>query len=169
MNIFGLKQVVITDDDGTDPVALPAGMILHVSEVYDNAEFLAEGRRVAARALLTGLEWELEAGGISLDAWAKITGASITAQTLPQAQGGNTYTLSRDSAASPPYVRVYGRSIGDDGQGDVWVKLYRAKITALEGTMREGEFLITACRGVAVFNSSGALYDVVEHQYAVAI
>lgn len=169
MNVFGLKQVVITDSAGANPVTLPAGMVLRVQESYEDADFTAEGLRVAQRALLTGLEWDIEAGGISLDAWAKLTGRSKTTQSLPQGSGGTTYTLAATSAIAVPYVRVYGRSIADDAAGDLHVKIYRAKVTGLEGTFREGEFWVSACRGVAVYDSSGALWDFVQHTYAVGI
>lgn len=169
MNVFGLKQVVIRDIAGTIAVALPASMVFRFQEVYEHAEFLAEGQRVAARSMLVGLEWEIEAGGISLDAWALLTGRTKTTQSHPPAQGGTSYYLMAARAAEVPYVRFYGRSIGDDATGDVHARIYRAKVTGMEGTFREGEFWVSACRGVALFDGSGALYDFVEHQYTISI
>lgn len=162
---FGLRQVVITDENGANSVALPNTLLLHVTPRIETAEFLADGVLVAATAMVIGADWELEAGGISLDAWARLTGLGL-------AQAGSTpnrtWTMSAAGGALFPYCRVYGRAVGDQGSDDVYCRLYRAKLTSLEGSFRRGEFWVTSCAGVAVKHVSGVM-EFVQRETGAAI
>ena len=154
---FGLREVKLYSADGTGVVALPASMMLHLTPDLDEAQFLADGVGVGSTVLVQGLEWELEAGGISLEAYAKLTGQSITsAGTAPN----RTQTLPIVAGGSLPYLRIHGRAIGDSGDG-LLVKIYRCKLNSIEGTFRRGDFLITSCAGYATKHATLGLLDLV--------
>jgi hypothetical protein len=160
---YGLRQVALYSSDGSGKILLPAAMMLHVSPKAVAETFSAEGRNVGAAAFLSGAEWELEAGGLSLEAYAKLTGLSAAASgTTPN----RTLTLSLEAGNIFPYIRIYGRAVAD--AGDVYCRLYRCKLTALEGTFRGKEFWISYASGVAVSNGTLVL-DFVQHETAVAL
>lgn len=160
---FGLRQVVVADEDGENGVTLPSGRTLTFGEVMASTTFEAEGRMVASSSRMTHVEWELEAGGISLAAWAMLTGrsAALTGTTPNQA------TTLVGSAAAMPWVQIYGRSRGDD-DGDVHVRLLRCQVTEMRGGMQRGEFWVSRCRGVAIDGGSG-VYEVVQHETGVSL
>jgi hypothetical protein len=132
---FGLRQVVITDENGANAVALPRGLLLHVTPRIEVAEFAVEGVLVGAAAMVAGADWEVEAGGISLEAWARLTGLTLTAAgSTPN----RTWSMAATGGAVFPYCRIYGRAVGDGAADDVYCRLYRAKLVSLEGTFRRG-------------------------------
>lgn len=160
---FGLRQVALYNSDGTGKLLLPVAMMLHVTPKAESAVFEADGRMVGAAAFLAGAEWELESGGISLEALAQLTGMTAAAAgSTPN----RTLTLSHNAGQQFPYVRLTGRAVSDTG--DVLCKLYRCKVTALEGTFRQKEFWITYCQGIAVSNGS-YVYEFVQEETAAAL
>lgn len=161
---FGIRQIALYGADGTGKVLLPAAMMLHVTPLLETARFEAGGRLVGASSIVAGAEWELEAGGISLEALAKLTGGNAaTLGTTPS----RTLTLSQAAGAQMPYLRIAGRAVAADG-GDVIARLYRCKVEALEGTFRAGEFWVSYAKGVAVSNGS-LVYEFVQQETAAAL
>jgi hypothetical protein len=160
---FGLRQIALYDTAGANTVLLPAALMLHVTPLLETARFEADGHLVGAAGFVAGAEWELEAGGISLEAIAKLTGS--TASQVGSTPN-RTLTLSQDTGAQMPYLRIAGRAVSD--AGDVICRLYRCKVESLEGTFRDGEFWVTYCKGVAVSNGS-IVYEFVQQESAVAL
>ncbi len=161
---FGLREIALYSADGTGKVLLPAAMMLHVTPLLNSVRFEADGRVVGAAGFVAGAEWELEAGGISLEALAKLTGdAAATAGSAPN----RTLTLSHGAGDAMPYLRIAGRALAGDG-GDVFARLYRCKVEALEGTFREGEFWVTYAKGVAV-SDGPRVYEFVQRETAAAL
>ena len=160
---FGLRQIALYNADGTGKLLLPAALMMHVTPLVETARFTADGHLVGAAALVSGAEWELEAGGISLEALAKLTGG--TANQVGSTPN-RTLTLSLDAGAQMPYLRISGRAVSDTG--DVICRLYRAKVEALEGTFRDGEFWVSYAKGVAVTNGS-VVYEFVQQETAAAL
>lgn len=163
---FGLKQVKLTDTAGGTAVALPSAMMLHFTEKTMNTKFMADGIWVAARTIPVGVEWELEAGGISLDAYAKMTGRTATAVgTTPN----RTVTMNADTGTEFPYFRIYGRAVGDIGTDDIYCVIYRCKVQELEGTFRNGEFWVSSCAGIGVDDSTLGLFQFVQRETGAAL
>lgn len=160
---FGLRQIALYNADGTGKLLLPAALMMHVTPLVETARFTADGHLVGAAALVSGAEWELEAGGISLEALAKLTGLSAaTAGSAPS----RTLTLSADAGVVLPYLRIYGRALSD--AGDVVVRLLRCKLEALEGTLRDKEFWVTYAKGVAVSDGT-RVFEFVQEETAAAL
>jgi hypothetical protein len=161
---FGLRQIALYSSDGTGKVLLPTALMLHVTPLLETARFEADGHLVGAASFVAGAEWELEAGGISLEALAKLTGGNaVSVGSTPN----RTLTLSEDAGLHMPYVRIAGRAVAADG-GDIIARLYRCKLEALEGTFRDGEFWVSYAKGVAVTNGS-VVYEFVQQETVAAL
>lgn len=156
---FGIREIQI------DTVPLPISILMAISERIVSVEYEIETGIAAVDAWTDACDWELEAGGISLAAWTALTGRSAsTSGTAPN----RTTTLTAAKSDSFPYVVITGRSVGD-GDDDVYIKLLRAKLTSIEGTLRQREFFITSCAGVAIPDASGDIYQVVQRETAAAL
>lgn len=160
---FGLRQIALYDAAGANKVLLPAALMMHVTTLLQTARFEADGRLVGATAFVAGAEWELEAGGISLEALARLTGDTAT---LTGTTPNRVLTMSAAAGDAMPYVRVYGRALAD--VGDVVCRLMRCKLEALEGTFRTGEFWVTYAKGVAVSNGT-AVYEFAQAETVAAL
>lgn len=163
---FGMYDIKVTDITGTTQVDLPAAMKLTFKERLKTGELSGDDKLQAVASFLEAIEWELEAGGISLEAWAIMTGRTlVTAGTSP----AETKTLTGSGATRLPYFKLYGRSLGD-GDDDVHILIYKAKVTdGLEGTLGDGEFLTTGVKGIGVDDDTNGIYDVVIDETAADV
>lgn len=158
---FGLRQVklVPVSSTGLEITAqaqmLPASRTFSFSESEDFENLDGDDRRWASHGSGPTVEWDLEGGGISLEVWAILSGATVTS-------GGGTKTLTKLVEDSRPEFNVYGRAISDSG-GDFHMVVYRCKSDgSLEASMENGSFLLTTCSGTGFGEnkSSGAkLYE----------
>jgi hypothetical protein len=161
---FGLKEIKVVV--GATVVTLPVARTMSFKERVRSGELSGDDKTVAVVAYSDALEWSLEAGGISLEAWALMTGRTVTTTgTTPS----RVTTLNADAAQTYPYFKIYGKSLGD-GADDVHVKIYKAKLTeALEGEFADGEFFVTSCAGIAVDDGTNGIYDIVQNETAAAL
>ena len=163
---FGLRDLKLTPISGGTQVDLPHAMTLTVKERVVTGELHGDD---AVQALVTfsdAVEWELEAGGISLEAYALMTGRSITlASTTPN----QTNTLGVNAGDVYPYFKIYGKSMGD-GIDDIHVKINKAKLTGpLEGQFKDGEFYVTKCSGMGIDPGGTNTLDIVQNETATAL
>ncbi len=139
---FGLREVKLVKLDGSDTADLPASRTLSFTERVMSAEFTGDDELQGVVTIPIGCEGDLEAGGISLEAYAMMTGHTLT-------PGVGSDTLKGD-ASSFPYFKIYGKSVDDEG-GDVHCKILKAKLTeALQGDFKYGEFFVTKMKFVGV-------------------
>lgn len=160
---FGLREVALYNADGTGKVLLPAALMMHVTPLLTSTRFESEGQIIGASSFIRGAEWELEAGGISLEVLAKLTGQTA-AQT--GVTPNRVLTLNLMNGNSMPYIRIAGRALGVDS-GNVIARFFRCKLEAFEGTFREREFWVTYAKGVAVASASGVFQFVQQETAAV--
>lgn len=158
---FGIRDIKLTNLAGTLQVDLPNAMTLSFVERLTTGELRGDDATQAVVAFTDALEWELEAGGISLEAYALMTGRTITlAGTTPS----QTNTLAGNAGDVYPYFKIYGKSQGD-GSDDIHVKILKAKLTGgLEGEFKDEEFFVTKCSGVAVDPGAGNLFEIVQNE-----
>ena len=162
---FGLRDVKVTNLGGTTQVDLPAGQRLNYKERLATGELSGDDVIKTVVSSLQAIDWELEAGGISLSAWALLTGRTPSETgTTPN----RVLTMTASAGDVFPWVKIYGKSVGD-GIDDVHVKFFKAKVTSLEGTFGENEFFITSCSGVAVDDGTNGILDVVQNETAAAL
>lgn len=159
---FGLRDVKLTNMAGTTQVDLPASQKLSVTPKIESGELHGDDVLTGVVSIVSHFEWELEAGGISLEAVALMTGTTATASGTSPSE---TTTVNFDAGDALPYFKIYGRSLGE-GSDDIHVKLYKCKLTELEGEFSDGEFYVTSCKGLAISDGSNGIVDYVQNETA---
>jgi len=156
---FGLRDVKLTpiNSDGTlaTSVDLPVSQTLSFSEAEDYEELRGDDRLVAVHGKGPTVEWELEAGGISIEAWNVLSGGTVTTSGSGTAEVKDFLKKITDQRR---YFRIEGQSIADDG-GDVHVIIYKCKADdTLEGEFGDGVFFVTSCSGRGLGDNNDNLY-----------
>jgi len=173
---YGLRDVKLTaytDAAATTlgtSVDLPVGRTFSFSEAEEFTELRGDDKVVATRGQGSTVEFELESGGISLDAWKVLSGGTLTTTGTAPAQSKK---LSKKSTDARPYFKVEGQVISDSG-GDVHCVLPKCKVTdSLEGEFSDGEFMLTNASGTAIGSTltgqEDVVYEMTQNETAVAI
>lgn len=157
-NPYGLRDVKLytrtADNTYGAGVDLPAAQTLTLTFTPESNTLTGDDSTVAIHTVVTQLEWDLEAGGISLDAWGVLTGITVTdSGTTPS----GTSTFKWTNTSDMPYIGITGKAISDS-DGDMHIAIFKAKVTDLSGSMAYGEFWITKCSGIAVYDGDGDLF-----------
>ena len=173
---YGLRDVKLQalSADGATPVGtlvdLPAARTFSFSDTSESTELRGDDRVVATRTGDTTVDWELEGGGISLEAYAIMAGGTITSSgTTPTAK-----KLYRKLVTdSRPYFKVEGQAINDNG-GDFHAIVYRCKADgSLDGSLGDQEFYLTSASGKGYGSNQAAsldaVYDFVHNETTTAI
>lgn len=173
---YGLRDLKVTalSADQTTRVGgavdLPVARTLSFSESEDFQELRGDDVVVASRGNGAVQNWDLESGGISLEAYKVMAGGSlITSGITPNV----IKTYSKSGTDSRPYFVIEGQAINDNG-GDLHGIIYRAKADgSLDGNMGDGEFWLTSAsgKGYPSMEASvlGKVYDFVHNETATAI
>ena len=162
---FGLRQITLVPLPSGSAVVLPAAMTLSFKEALTSGELRGNDATVSVVAITDKVEWELEAGGISLEAIKVMTGRTI-ALTGTTPNQVNTMTIA--AGDTMPYFKIYGKIVNDDGS-DVHCLLHKCKLTGgLEGEFKEGEFYIQKCEGVAITNGT-KIAELVHNETATTV
>jgi len=161
---FGLREVKLRPLDGGLLIDLPLNRVLKFREVVLSGKQRGWSKTVNIVTISDYAEFELEAGGISLEAYALMTGRTVTVSgTTP----GQTSTLGGEAQAFP-YFRVQGRAVSESG--DVVCVLYKCKLTdGLSGAFQDGQFFMSATKGLAIDDGTNGIYRFVQQETAKAI
>lgn len=171
---YGIRDVKLTrytDAAGTvldtTSVDLPNMQTFSFSESEEFSELRGDDSLVAIHGQGAQVEWELEAGGISLTAWEILTGGSVIEEGVTP---NKRWILRKRSHDARPYFRAEGQAISDSG-GDMHGIVYRAKVNdTVEGEFADGEFYITSASGQGLpLLDTDILYDFVQNETATAI
>lgn len=172
---FGMRAVKLTPlgADGSTPgtaVTLPIGRHLNWSETEDSQDLRGDDKVVANHGSGAVVEWELESGGIPMEALVVMNGGAIVTSGVTPAVK-KTYTKKVTDVR--PYFKIEGQSISDNG-GDVHPVIYKAKSTDnIEGNFADNEFFITTASGKGFASTEAThtdkLYDFVHNETATAI
>lgn len=154
---------------GTVSVDLPNMQTFSFSETEEFQELRGDDRIVTTRGRGAQVEWSLEAGGISLPAWAIFTGGEIIEEGVTP---NRKTTLRKRGSDSRPFFRVEGQAISDSG-GDVRTTVYRCRCNdAIEGEFADGEFFVTNVSGLGLpllDDANDLLYDFVQNEQKTVI
>lgn len=167
---YGLRDVKLipldaNENEGT-PVDLPVSQTFSFAEAEEYQELRGDDRVVAIVGKGPTVDWSLEAGGISPDAWLVLTGGTVTDSGATPNQ---VTSLLKKVTDRRPYFKVIGQSVADGG-GDTWCELFKCKVDGnLEGEWADGEFFITSCSGTAIGNADEDLYKITWHETATTI
>lgn len=173
---YGLRQLMLTpytDAQGTvlgsTSYPLPVAMTLGFSETEQYDELRGDDVLVAVHGRGPQVDWSLEAGGISITAWAIVSGALV----IEEGVAPNRVTRLRKSGDDQrPYFRIDGRAISDSG-GNMQTRIYRAKANGrLQADLRGGAFQTSRIDGVGlpmVGDQGRWLYEWIRHENDTAI
>lgn len=154
-------------------VDLPFARTLSFTEAEDFEDLRGDDQLITSHGSGAWVEWEIESGGIPLEAYAVMNGGTVTTEGVSPNQ---IKTYRKRVTDQKPWFCMIGQSISDSG-GDVHCIIYRAKITDnLEGEFTDQEFFLTAGSGkgfgswrINPGGEYGTLYDFVHHETITAI
>lgn len=172
---YGLRDVKLTPlgADGSTPgtaVDLPASQTFKFSESEDFEDLRGDDKLIAQHGSGPVINWELESGGISLEAYAVMAGGTVTTSgTTPNIKK----TYKKSALQQRPYFKAEGQAISDNG-GDLHGIVYKCKATDdLEGEMADASFWVSSAGGIGLASTESGhtddLYDFVHNETAVAI
>jgi hypothetical protein len=167
---LGVKSLSNNKDAPGTLVDMPYGRTFSWSETEEFQELRGDDMVITTRGSGPAPEWELETGGIKLDAFKLMAGGTVVGSGVTPNQK-NTFTkLSSDSR---PFFRLEGQAISDSG-GDFHAIIYAARATGdIEGELADGAFWLTGGSGAALpTNEAGhtnKMYEFVQNETAAAI
>lgn len=166
---FGLRDVKVrplTGDVAGVSVDMPVARTFQFAEAEDTEELRGDDGLVAIHGKGPQVNWQLEEGGISLEAVKVMYGGTIT-ETGVTPNIKKTY--KKTGTDQRPYFQVEGQAISDSG-GDFHVLLFKAKAEGdLSGQLADGAFWLTGAQGRALPNGAGDLYSLIQNETATAI
>lgn len=166
---FGLRDVKLypfLDQQGTvlaaEGVDLPAAQTFSFADAADTVDLRGDDELLAQASTGGQVNWTLEAGGISLAAWAILTGGQIIESG---AAPNRTITLRKCSDDTRPYFQVRGLVMSESG-GDNVAVVYRAKCSGdISGQFGDGAFFVTSADGIGLpMPGTKLLYDIIQHE-----
>lgn len=171
---FGLRDVKVypIDEDGNvgSGVDLPAGQTFSFKEAETFEILKGDDLSLASHGGGPTVTWELESGGISLEAYQVIMGGTITTSgTEPNL----VKTFTKGALDQKPYFQVEGQAISDSG-GDFHCIVYRCKADGgFDGAFTNSKFLVSKATGTGFGNvQTGGdltLYQFVQNETVTAI
>ena len=173
---YGLRDVKLTPyttDAATTlgtPVDLPNARTFSFSEAEEFTELRGDDKVVTTRGKGASVDWDLEAGGLSLEALKVLAGGTIVTSGVTPNQ---VTTFTKKVTDARPFFQVEGQAISDSG-GDMHCVLPRCRVTGnIQGEFSDGNFFLTGGSGVAlpslVVADADTLYEFVQNETAVAI
>lgn len=168
---YGLRDVKLTPLTtagvrGT-AVDLPNSQTLSFEESEEFNTLRGDDKVVATRGAGPEVSWELESGGISLEAYAVMNGgvvevSGVTPNTIRK------YT--KKATDTRPEFEIEGQAMSESG-GDFHTILRRSKATeSLSGEFSDGEFFVTSASGTAIATrDTEELYDFVQNETVTPI
>jgi hypothetical protein len=168
---FGLRDVKLTPVlfDGSSPgspVDLPNSRTFTFSESEDYEVLRGDDSEIASHGSGPTVSWELEAGGISLEAYAVMAGGTVSVTGITPNIKKTYRKLATDVR---PSFRAEGIAISESG-GDLHGIVYNCKADdSLQGTtMEDGSFSLHTASGTGRKRvSDNFLYDFVHNETAV--
>jgi len=173
---YGLRDVKLTPYTdsggtvlGTTSYDLPNSQTFTFNETEEFQELRGDDRLVATHGSGAKVDWSLEAGGISLSAWAILSGGIVTVSGVSP---NRTSTLRKKGSDERPYFRVDGQVISDSG-GDIVARVYRCKCNdTIGGDFGDGQFFNTSVSGIGlplIDETNDLLYDIVRNETKTSI
>jgi hypothetical protein len=147
---YGLRDVKVATLDNAGVkgtlVDLPAAQSLEFQESTNAQVLRGDDDNVAQRVTIDSVEWTLESGGISFEAYVVIAGGAITSTgTTPNIKKSWT-RLGTDSY---PDFFMEGQAMSESG-GDHHIVFYRSKATQISGTLQDQDFWVSHAEGNAI-------------------
>lgn len=171
---YGIRNIMLTpyaDVAGTTlgdtVIKLPNAQTLSFSEAEDYDTLRGDDAVVTVHGQGATVDWELDSGGISLDAWAAVSGGTVTETGTTPAR---KTTMSKKSKTIRPWILIEGQAISDSG-GDIHVVIWRAKCNdALEGDFEDAKFTTPSAKGIGLpLADTDNLYEFIQNEAVTPI
>lgn len=169
---FGLRDVKlfeITDVDTptyANGVDLPAAQTFAFAPEVTSEVLEGDDETVAIHVFEGRGTWDLESGGISLAAWAVLTGGTVTDSDATPNQVSYMDVLT---TLTRPYFGVIGRAI-TEAAGDTHLQIFKAKCNeGPSGEFAFGTFRLSSASGMAIGDANDRLYRTLNHETETAI
>lgn len=128
--------MILTDTS----VDMPYMQHLNFTEAEEFQELRGDDRLITTRGKGSQVNGDIQAGGLSIPAWAVITGGSIIERGLTP---NREIELRKRSTQSRPFWRCDGKIISDSG-GDILVRIYRCRANGdIQANFADGEFQVS--------------------------
>ncbi len=160
---FGLREVRLIK--GATVISLPAATKLSFKERIVKDELKGNDKIVGTAAISEAVDWEIDQGGISLEAYALMTGRSAVESGVAP---NRVDTMTGRAQDTFPYFKAYGKSVGD-GTDDMWCVLFQMKLTEFDGSLDMDKFEVSKCKGLAVDDGVNGVFQFVQHETATAL
>ena len=168
---YGVRDCKLTpynDAQGTvldnESIDLPNMQTLTFSEKEEFQELRGDDKLITTRGKGAQVDWSIEAGGMSVKAWAVMSGADVIETGLTP---NRKIILRKKATTTRPFFRIDGRIVSDSG-GDVHVRIYRCRCNdSIQGDFKDGEFFVTSAGGVGLpllDDTNDLLYDIIRHE-----
>ncbi|MGE3487450.1 MAG: fibronectin type III domain-containing protein [Nitrospira sp.] len=175
---FGIRDIKVipyTDMTATvlddTMVDFPYARTLSFTESEDFEDLRGDDQLVTSHGSGAWIEFEIEGGGISLEALAVLNGGTVTASGIAP---NRTKRYRKRITDVKPWFCIIGQSVSDSG-GDLHTIIYRAKITDnIEGEFADQEFFMPTASGKGYGSwrpglEYGTLYDFLQQETITAI
>lgn len=168
---YGLRDCKVALLDASDApqtkVDLPASQTFSFSDAEEFTELRGDDKLVAIKGKGAYVEWTLESGGISLDAYAVLGGGTLS---LTGVTPNQIRKVAKKVTDIRPYFYVEGQAISDSG-GDFHGKVFKCRAdSSLEGELKDGEFWITKASGKGIGKAADdTLYELIQNETTTAI
>lgn len=172
---YGLRDVRLrnfTDAAWTTPgtgIDLPFAQTFSFSEAEDFETLRGDDATVTTRGKGPNVDWELDSGGLPLDALKVMAGGTVTTTGVTPNQ---VKTFRKSTTDVRPYFKAEGQAISDSG-GDMHGLVYRCRATdSIDGEFGDGSFWVTKAKGTGLGSfepgALNALYDFVQNESVTA-
>jgi len=168
---YGLRDVKITPYTGSTagtPIDLPNARTFSFEESEEFTELRGDDKVVASRGQGATVGWELESGGISLEAYAAINGGTVTVSGVTP---NEVKTYGKKSTDPKPRFGIEGQALSESG-GDFHAVLTNCKASdGVEGELSDGSFWLTSASGTALGDADNddLIYEFVQNETATPI
>jgi len=154
---------------GPSSVDLPYIQTLNFTEAEEFSELRGDDKLITTRGRGSMVNWDLEAGGLSIAAWAVITGGSVIERGLTP---DREVELQKKATQTRPWFRIDGKIISDSG-GDVLVRIYRCRANGdVTANFTDGEFQTSSVTGVGyplLDDTNDLLYSIFRRESTSAL
>lgn len=168
---YGIRDVKLTPYTdalgtilGSTSVDLPYMQTFSFSEAEEFQELRGDDKLITTHGQGANVDWSLESGGISLQAWRLLSGGTLVEEGVSP---NRRIRLRKRSSDQRPYFKVEGQSISDAG-GDMHTIVYRCRVSGdLNGDFADGQFFVTNASGQGlplVDDTNDLLYDFVQNE-----
>lgn len=161
---------------GTTAIDLPNAQTMTFSEKEEYTKLRGDDKDVASHGSGASVEWDIESGGISIEAFKAINGGEIVETGVTPNQ---VKRYRKKSNSDRPYFIALGQAISDSG-GDFHTVVWLCKADRdVKWELKDGEFMVPAMSGtgypcrvvgqVGDLDLLDAIYDFLQNETATAL